>query len=73
MVKETQTKKAEKPETYGGSSGRNLRDKPMGESSATAVEGGTEPGTTQLMEAVVERSNMAVFTAYVASIGLMFI
>jgi RNA-directed DNA polymerase len=58
MVKEIQDKKAEMPEAHGGGSGRNLRDKPMGASSATAVEGSTGPETTQLMEAVVERSNM---------------
>jgi len=58
MVKETQKEKAEMPESHGGSSRRNLRGKPMGVSSATAMEDRTGPGTTQLMEAVVERSNM---------------
>lgn len=58
MVKETQDKKAEKPESPGGSSERNLRVKPMGASSATAGKEMTGPGTTELMEAVVERSNM---------------
>jgi len=58
MVKEMQDKRVEMPESYGGSSGRNLRDKPRGASNTTAVEGSTEPETTQLMEAVVERSNM---------------
>lgn len=58
MVKETQDKRAEKPETPGGSSGRNSRVKPMGASSATAEKEVTRPGTTELMEAVVERSNM---------------
>ena len=58
MVKETQDKKAEKPESPGGSSGRNPQVKPMGASNTTAVEEVTGPGTTQLMEAVVERSNM---------------
>lgn len=58
MVKEMQDKRVERPESHGGSSGRNLRDKPMGASNTTAVEGSTGPGTTQLMEAVVERSNM---------------
>lgn len=58
MVKETQDKRAEKPESPGGSSERNLRVKPMGASSATAGKELTGPGTTELMEAVVERSNM---------------
>ncbi len=58
MVKETQDKKAEKPEAPGGSSGRNSRVKPMGASSATAGEEVTGLGTTKLMETVVERSNM---------------
>jgi RNA-directed DNA polymerase len=58
MVKETQKEGAERPEAHGGGRGRNLRDKPMGASSATAGEDDTGPGTTQLMEAVVERSNM---------------
>lgn len=58
MVKETQNRTAEMPEAHGGGSGRNLRDKPTGVSNATAVEGSTGPETTQLMEAVVERSNM---------------
>jgi len=58
MVKETQDKTAERPESPGGSSGRNSRVKPTGASSATAGKEGTGPGTTKLMEAVVERSNM---------------
>jgi RNA-directed DNA polymerase len=58
MVKESQNKRAEKPETPGESSGRNPRVKPMGAANATAVEEVTGPGTTELMEAVVERSNM---------------
>ena len=58
MVKETQDKKAGKPESPGGSSGRNSRVKPKGASNATAGKEETGPGTTQLMEAVVERSNM---------------
>ena len=58
MVKETQDKMAEKPEAPGGSSGRNSRVKPMGASNATAGEEATGPGTTKLMEAVVERGNM---------------
>ena len=58
MVKEAQKEMAEMPEAHGGSSGRNLRDKPEEESNATIMEGSTGPKTAQLMEAVVERSNM---------------
>jgi RNA-directed DNA polymerase len=58
MVKETQDKKAEKPESPGGSIGRNSRVKSMGASSITAGEEATGPKTTELMEAVVERGNM---------------
>src|SRR5512136_45221 len=58
MVKETQDKRAEGPESRGGSSGRNSRVKPRGASNATAGKEVTRPGTTQLMEAVVELSNM---------------
>jgi RNA-directed DNA polymerase len=58
MVKETQDKRAEKPKSPGGSSGRNSRVKPMGASNAAAEKEVTGPGTANLMEAVVERSNM---------------
>lgn len=58
MVKETQGKRVEKPESLGRGSGRNPRSKPMGASNATVGEEATEPGTTEWMEAVVERSNM---------------
>jgi hypothetical protein len=58
MVKETQNKTAERPEANGGCSGRNLRDKPIGVSNVVAGEDRTGPETMQLMEAVVERSNM---------------
>jgi RNA-directed DNA polymerase len=58
MVNETQGKRDERPKAPGGSSGRNSRVKPMGASSITAGEEVTGPGTTKLMEAVVERSNM---------------
>src|SRR6185369_8280443 len=51
------TKREEKPEFPGGSSGRNLRHKPAKASSTTAMRGDTHPSTMQLMEAVVERSN----------------
>jgi RNA-directed DNA polymerase len=40
------------------SSGRNLQDKPAKASSATAMKENNHPSATQLMEAVVERSNM---------------
>ena len=58
MVNETQEPRAEKPKAPGGSSGRNSRVKPTGASSITAGKEVTGPGTTQLMEAVVERGNM---------------
>ena len=53
MVKKAQNRRAEMPEIHGGSSGRNLRDKPEGVSIATAMEETAGPGTKQLMEAVV--------------------
>ena len=58
MVKEMATKREEKPKFPGGGSGRNLRDKPAKASSTTARKENTDPGTTQLMEAVIERSNL---------------
>ena len=58
MVKEMPTKREEKPKFRGGSSGRNPRGKPTKASSTTAREGTIAPSMTQLMEAVVERSNM---------------
>lgn len=58
MVKEMPTKREEKPKFPGGGSGRNLRDQPAKASSTTARKEKTNPSTTQLMEAVVERSNM---------------
>jgi RNA-directed DNA polymerase len=58
MVKEMPTKREEKPKFRGGGSGRNLRDKPAKASSTTATKEMTHPSMTQLMEAVVERSNM---------------
>ena len=58
MVREMPTKREEKPKFPGGSSGRNPRDKPVKASSTTAMGGNTHPSTMQLMEAVVERSNM---------------
>ena len=60
MVREMPTKREEKPKFRGGGSGRNLRDKPAKASSTTAMEGNSYSSTTQLMEAVVERSNMIV-------------
>ncbi len=51
------TKREEKPKFHGGSSGQNPRGKPAKASSTTAREEQTNPSTTQLMEAVVERSN----------------
>ena len=58
MVKEMPTKREEKPKFHGGSSGRNPRGKPAKASSATARKENANPSTTQLMETVVERSNM---------------
>ena len=56
MVKEMATKREEKPKFRGGGSGRNLRDKPAKASSTTAMKENHAPSSTQLMEAVVERS-----------------
>ena len=58
MVREMPTKREEKPKFLGGGSGRNLRDKPVKASSTTARKENPDPSTAQLMEAVVERSNM---------------
>lgn len=58
MVKEMPTKREESPKFPGGSSGRNPRGKPAKASSITAREEKPNPSITQLMEAVVERSNM---------------
>ena len=58
MVREMPIKREEKPKFRGRGSGQNLRDKPAKASSTTAMEGNSYPSTTQLMEAVVERSNM---------------
>ena len=58
MVKEMPTKREEKPKFPGRSSGRNQRGNSEKASSATARGDNTNPSTTQLMEAVVERSNM---------------
>jgi|GEM_PF-3207093 len=58
MVKEMATKREEKPKFRGGGSGRNLRDKPAKASSTTAMKENHAPSSTQLMEAVVEGSNM---------------
>ena len=53
-------KREEKPKFPGGGSGRNLRDKPAKASSTTAMNRNKPPRMTQMMEAVVERSNMTV-------------
>src|SRR5512136_704391 len=58
MVNERQEQRDEKPKAPGRSSGRNSRVKPKGAPNITAGEEVTGPGTTQLMEAVVERGNM---------------
>lgn len=58
MVREMPTKREERPKFPGGGSRRNLRDKPAKASSITAMKENHAPSSTQLMEAVVERSNM---------------
>jgi len=58
MVKEMPTKREEKPKFQGGSSGRNLQVKPLKASSTTANQETTDPRPMQLIEAVVERSNV---------------
>jgi RNA-directed DNA polymerase len=58
MATETQTRRAEMPDTAPGGSGRNLRGSGGGVSKATARKGNTCPGTENVMEGVVERENM---------------
>ena len=58
MVREMPTKREGKPKFRGPGSGRNPRGNPAKASSATAREEQPNPSTMQLMEAVVERSNM---------------
>lgn len=58
MATETQTSRAEMPDTAPGGSGRNLRGTGGGVSSATARKGNACPGTENMMERVVERENM---------------
>jgi RNA-directed DNA polymerase len=58
MAKETQTSRAEMPDTAPGGSGRNLRGTGGGVSRATARRGNTCPETGNGMEVVVERENM---------------
>jgi len=58
MAKETQTSRAEMPETAPGGRRRNLRGTGGGVSSAAAKRGDTCPRTENLMEVVVERENM---------------
>ena len=58
MVKEMPTKRDETPQFPGQGSGRNPRGNPVKASSATAREEKPNSSATQLMEAVVERSNM---------------
>jgi hypothetical protein len=57
-VREMPTKREEKPKFRARGRGRNLRDKPAEASSTTARKGNNHPSTTQLMEAVVERSSI---------------
>lgn len=58
MVREMPTKREGKPKFRGPGSGRNPRGNPAKASSTTAREEQPNPSTMQLMEAVVERSNM---------------
>jgi len=58
MAKETQTSRAEMPDTTPGGSGRNPRGSGGGVSSATARREDTCPETENVMEVVVERENM---------------
>jgi len=58
MVKEMATKREETPKFPGLSSGRNPRGNPAKASSTTARKEDANLSTTQLIEAVVERSNM---------------
>jgi RNA-directed DNA polymerase len=58
MVKEMPITREEKPKFPDRGSGRNRQGKPAKASSTTARKGNNHPSTTQLIEAVVERSNM---------------
>lgn len=58
MAKEMPTKREESPKFPGPNSGRKPRGSPAKASSAAAMEKKPNPRMTQLMEAVVERSNM---------------
>jgi RNA-directed DNA polymerase len=58
MAEETQTSRAEMPDTAPGGSGRNPRGTGGGGSSATARRENFCPGAEDMMEAVVERENM---------------
>jgi len=58
MARETQTSRAEVPDTTPERSGRNSRVVGGGASSATARRGDSCAGTERMMEAVVERKNM---------------
>jgi len=58
MARETQTSRAEMPDSTSERSGRNPRGSGSGASSVTARRGNFCPGTKGMMEAVVERENM---------------
>lgn len=59
MVKKMPKKRDEKPESKGLGSGRSLQGKPIGASNITAGRDESDLDTTQLMEEVIERNNMA--------------
>jgi len=58
MMDKSQMKRTEKFEAGSKYSGRNLRVYEQGVADITAKKDCSNPGTTQLMEAVVERKNM---------------
>jgi RNA-directed DNA polymerase len=58
MVKEMPITREEKPKFPGRGSGRTGKVSQQKASSTTARKGNNHPSTTQLIEAVVERSNM---------------
>ncbi|MFH1305814.1 MAG: group II intron reverse transcriptase/maturase [Candidatus Omnitrophota bacterium] len=58
MMDKSQMKRTEKFEAGSKSSGRNSREYEQGVTDITARKEASDSGTTQLMEAVVERKNM---------------
>jgi RNA-directed DNA polymerase len=60
MVKEMQPQRDEKPESARQSSGQDLRYRRTRASNTTAREEQSNPNLTQIMEEVIERSNMTL-------------